>query len=164
MTKTKEITLIALLSALCIASRVTLQFLPNIKPVTSIIIISTQLFGWRFGFKLAFCTTMVSNMLLGMGTWAIFQIFAWTVIAFLTAILDIDPKHKLLSLSFVFLAGYLFGFLVSFEKFLYGGLYTFIGYWLSGLFFDTLHAVGNVAFYPVCYYVMNRTLAKEVIR
>ena len=46
--KVKEISLIGILAAVNIASRIYLQFLPNIKPVTSIIIISVMLFGLGF--------------------------------------------------------------------------------------------------------------------
>ena len=72
--KTREICLIGILSAVNIASRVALQALPNFKPVTSIIIISVLLFGLSFGIKLTVVTTIASNMILGMGTWTIFQI------------------------------------------------------------------------------------------
>ena len=71
--KVKEISLIGILAAVNIASRIYLQALPNIKPVTSIIIISVMLFGLGFGVKLSIVTTVVSNLFLGMGTWTFFQ-------------------------------------------------------------------------------------------
>ena len=80
----KEIALIGILAALNITSRIYLQFLPNIKPVTSIIIISVLLFGLSFGIKLTFVTTIVSNVFLGMGLWTVFQILAWVVICLLS--------------------------------------------------------------------------------
>lgn len=82
--KTREICLIGILSAVNIASRVALQALPNFKPVTSIIIISVLLFGLSFGIKLTVVTTIASNMILGMGTWTIFQILSWVVICLFT--------------------------------------------------------------------------------
>ncbi len=78
--KTREICLIGILSAVNIASRVAMQALPNFKPVTSIIIISVLLFGLSFGIKLTVVTTIASNMIIGMGTWTIFQILSWVVI------------------------------------------------------------------------------------
>ena len=63
--KVKEISLIGILAAVNIASRIYLQALPNIKPVTSIIIISVMLFGLGFGVKLSIVTTVVSNLFLG---------------------------------------------------------------------------------------------------
>ena len=84
MGKIQEISLIGILAAVNIASRIALQALPNIKPVTSIIIISVLLFGLAFGIKLTLVTTLVSNMYLGMGIWTFFQILAWIVICLLT--------------------------------------------------------------------------------
>ena len=66
MDKVKEISLIGILAAVNIASRIALQALPNIKPVTSIIIISVMIFGLAFGIKLTIVTTLVSNIYLGM--------------------------------------------------------------------------------------------------
>ena len=85
--KVKEISLIGILAAVNIASRIYLQALPNIKPVTSIIIISVMLFGLAFGVKLSVVTTVVSNLFLGMGTWTFFQILAWVVICLITQFL-----------------------------------------------------------------------------
>ena len=91
--KVKEISLIGILAAVNIASRIYLQALPNIKPVTSIIIISVLLFGLSFGIKLTVVTTIASNMILGMGTWTIFQILSWVVICLFTqCISDFESK------------------------------------------------------------------------
>ena len=109
--KVKEISLIGILAAVNIASRIYLQALPNIKPVTSIIIISVMLFGLGFGVKLSIVTTVVSNLFLGMGTWTFFQILAWVVICLITQVL-LDFLKKIhrnqncfLWLSFPFLWG-----------------------------------------------------------
>ena len=54
--------------------------------------------------------------------------------------------------------GYVFGFFVSWEKLMYRGLKVFIPYYIAGLFFDTLHAVGNFVFYPICLSIINRSI------
>ena len=93
--KTREICLIGILSAVNIASRVAMQALPNFKPVTSIIIISVLLFGLSFGIKLTVVTTIASNMILGMGTWTIFQILSWVVICLLNlSVISIRKSTK----------------------------------------------------------------------
>ena len=63
--KVKEISLIGILAAVNIASRIYLQALPNIKPVTSIIIISVMLFGLGFGVKLSIVMDFLSNTCVG---------------------------------------------------------------------------------------------------
>jgi len=151
ITKLRETALIGLLAAVCVVSRVTLQFLPNIKPVTAIIIISVFVFSMVFGIKLAVVTVLVSNMILGMGIWTVFQILAWTVIAVIAGLLAKVVKNpRLLPMSFfAALMGYVYGFFVSLDKLLYLGVKGFWVYYISGLPFDTLHAVGNFAFYLV---------------
>ena len=119
LSKVQEISLIGILAAVNIASRIALQALPNFKPVTSIIIISVMIFGLAFGIKLTIVTTVVSNVFLGMGTWTFFQIFAWIIICLLTEIIvdfykkiKTDPSLLVMSI-FAFFMGYVFGFLAK---------------------------------------------------
>lgn len=162
-TDTREITLIGLLSALCVVSRIMLQFLPNIKPVTSIIVLVSCRYGWRFGIKVAIISTLISNMILGMGSWLPFQIFAWSVIALLSGLIGKSTISKSIVFMscFSFFCGYIFGFLVSFEKLLYGGIKVFWAYYISGLYFDTLHAIGNFVFMLVIYHPLLRILKQK---
>ena len=167
-TKIKEVTLIGIFAAVNIASRIALQSLPNIKPVTSIIIISVMIFGLSFGIKLTLVTTLVSNMYLGMGTWTFFQILAWLVICLLTQVLlDVFKKiHKepnlLIMAIFALIMGYVFGFIVSLEKLMIGGPTLFGVYYIAGLVFDTFHAVGNFVFYLICAPILMKVFQKEV--
>ena len=138
MGKIQEISLIGILAAVNIASRIALQALPNIKPVTSIIIISVLLFGLAFGIKLTLVTTLVSNMYLGMGLWTFFQILAWIVICLLTQCMGDfyrrrNKKPSLLVMAvFSLVMGYVFGLIVSLEQFVIGGLPLFIVYYSAG--------------------------------
>ena len=164
--KVKEISLIGILAAVNIASRIYLQFLPNIKPVTSIII-SVMLFGLGFGVKLSIVTTVVSNLFLGMGTWTFFQILAWVVICLITQVLldflkKINKEPKLFPMAtFSFFMGYVFGIVVSLEQLMLGGPSLYIVYYMAGLLFDTFHAVGNFCFYLICAPILMKVLKKE---
>lgn len=158
--RVQEISLIGILSALNIASRVYLQALPNVKPVTSLIIISVFLFGLAFAIKLTVVTTIVSGLFLGLGIYIFFQILAWSVICFLTDLLVFQSRKKekmpplILMALFAAFMGYVFGFIVSLEKLVIGGPTMFWTYYLAGLSFDTLHAVGNFLFYLICAPIM----------
>ena len=164
--KVKEISLIGILAAVNIASRIYLQALPNIKPVTSIIIISVMLFGLGFGVKLSIVTTVVSNLFLGMGTWTFFQILAWVVICLITQVLldflkKIHKEPKLFPMAiFSFFMGYVFGIVVSLEQLMLGGPSLYIVYYMAGLLFDTFHAVGNFCFYLICAPILMKVLKK----
>lgn len=165
--KVKEISLIGILAAVNIASRIYLQALPNIKPVTSIIIISVMLFGLAFGVKLSVVTTVVSNLFLGMGTWTFFQILAWVVICLITQFLmdflkKMGKEPKLFPMAiFSFFMGYVFGIVVSLEQLMLGGPSLYIVYYIAGLLFDTFHAVGNFCFYLICAPILIKVFKKE---
>ena len=167
LSKTKEITTIALLSAVNIASRIYLQFLPNFKPVTSIIIISVMVFGLAFALKLTVVTTLVSNLYLGMGIWTFFQILAWFTICLLTlavknAFVRFHKEPNLLFMAiFAFFMGYVFGFVVSLDVFLIGGPVAFWTYYIAGLLFDTYHAVGNLFFYFLCAPIIQKIFIRK---
>lgn len=155
MRTTNRITLIGVLTAVNVTSRVWLQFLPNIKPVTSIIILVTIAFGLRFGLELSVTTVMVSGILLGFGAYIPFQLMGWCMIVLFTHLLDkFLPFGKLFVFTiWAFLCGYIYGFFVSLDK-LFISLTYFWVYYLNGFLFDTLHAVGNVVFFPLCYYAL----------
>ena len=165
--KVKEISLIGILAAVNIASRIYLQALPNIKPVTSIIIISVMLFGLGFGVKLSIVTTVVSNLFLGMGTWTFFQILAGFFIFcfhmfFFDFLKKIHKEPKLFPMAiFSFFMGYVFGIVVSLEQLMLGGPSLYIVYYMAGLLFDTFHAVGNFCFYLICAPILMKVLKKE---
>lgn len=149
LSKLKELTLIGILTAVIIAARLYLQFLPNIKPVTPIIIISVIAFGVGFGIKLSLVSTLVSALFLGMGVFVVFQMLAWVLISCLTGFVCRVSKsqHLILMALFAGGAGYIYGFVMSLESLFYTGVFGFFAYYVAGLYFDTLHAVGNVAFY-----------------
>lgn len=165
--KVKEISLIGILAAVNIASRIYLQALPNIKPVTSIIIISVMLFGLGFGVKLSIVTTVVSNLFLGMGTWTFFQILAWVVICLITQVLldflkKIHKEPKLFPMAiFSFFMGYIFGIVVSLEHYVRMVPSLYIVYYMAGLLFDTFHAVGNFCFYLICAPILMKVLKRN---
>ena len=102
-------------------------------------------------------------MLLGMGPWTIFQIAAWVVISVLAGLIGKLSKEPnvLVMASFSAMCGYLFGVIVSLEKVITMGLVGGIAYYIAGLSFDTLHAVGNFVFYPLCYYPLKQILIKN---
>lgn len=150
-----RVALIGVLTAVNVTSRFWLQFLPNIKPVTSIIILVTVAFGLRFGIELSISTVLLSGILLGFGAYLPFQMLAWCMIVLFTYLLDrFLPFGKVVVFTiWAFLCGYIYGFFVSFDK-LFISLTFFWAYYLNGLLFDTLHAVGNLVFFPLCYLIL----------
>ena len=70
---TRRISLLSLLIALSVVGRLAFQFVPNIQPMTAIIIITSILIRPINGIIVAVLGCFVSNLLLGMGMWTIWQ-------------------------------------------------------------------------------------------
>lgn len=160
----RQLTLLALMTALAVVLRIAKVVpIPNVQPVTDILMIITLEMGIGFGISLATLTMLLSNIVLGFGIWTVPQIFAYIgcvlTVAFFAKITPLR-KHLLLQVALAVFLGYEYGFLVSFGMTIYGGLPAFLAYWLSGVPFDTYHAVGNFAFYFVLYKPLTMALQR----
>ncbi|MBM7675158.1 ECF transporter S component [Gracilibacillus alcaliphilus] len=154
---TYKLTLISLIAALCVVGRLVFQFfIPNVQPVTAIIIISGALLGVVPAICIALITAYVTSLFLGMGIWTIWQMIAWGLIGCLAGLLGKwTARHQQLYLTiFSCFAAYLFGFILSIGTFTVGG--NFLSYYVAGLPFDTWHAIGNVVFMIILYPVITR--------
>lgn len=72
-----ELSLIAALAALATASRVLFASLPNVKPVTFVVLISGVALGPGPGFMVGATSALVSNLFFGQGPWTPWQMLAW---------------------------------------------------------------------------------------
>ncbi|GAA0599647.1 hypothetical protein GCM10009001_14950 [Virgibacillus siamensis] len=150
---TYKLTLLAVLAALAVVGRSVFAFLPNVQPVTSLIIICGLLLGPFAAILLAILTTFLSNMLLGMGIWTVWQIVSWGLIGLLSGLLGKYPKKIPFWIIVVFsiFSGFLYGFVISLMTYSIAG--EFWPYYLAGLPFSVNHAVGNamfmIVFYPI---------------
>ncbi|MFW3587707.1 ECF transporter S component [Vagococcus fluvialis] len=150
------LTTATLMSAASFTGRLLFQSIPNVQPLTTIIIICTLVFGFYFGSTVAILSIMISNLFLGMGVWTIAQIVAFLSICGITFLL----KPLLNKLPLIILAlyagimGYWFGFIISVVQALFFGIQKFWIYYLQGISFDTFHAVGNFIFFLILYPVL----------
>jgi len=73
----QELSLVAALAALATASRVLFASLPNVKPVTFVVLVSGVGLGSGPGFMVGATTALVSNFFFGQGPWTPWQMLAW---------------------------------------------------------------------------------------
>ncbi|WP_423245851.1 ECF transporter S component [Lactiplantibacillus plantarum] len=156
--------LLGLLTALCALLRIVKLPIPNVQPVTDIIMLVTLLFGIREGITLSILTILVSNIYLGLGIWTLPQIFAYSIctltIALLRKITPIITNFWLQLLTSFFL-GLEYGVAVSLGMALIGSAPAFIAYYTSGFLFDIYHAMGNLLFYPLIVPTLRNLLIKN---
>ncbi|WP_080874341.1 ECF transporter S component [Oceanobacillus timonensis] len=161
---TYKLTLLALLAALAVAGRYAFQFIPNVQPVTAIIILTGIFLGPLSSLLLGILTVFLSNMLLGMGIWTIWQIIAWCLIGLAAGGIGMVWKKVpfLFIILFSVFSGYFYGFIISLTTYQVTG--HFWPYYLAGLPFDTAHAIGNGVFTVLLYpllHVLFRKYAKN---
>lgn len=148
-----HIALLGMLTTLCYVSRLVFQFLPNVQPVTVILLLITILLGVKDGFIVSILSVLISNINLGLGVWTFAQIASFSTIILLTGAINryvsFEQLPLLIMVAYAGLTGYLYGFIISAVQAPFFGIQNFWAYYLSGVPFDTLHAVGNSGFYAV---------------
>jgi energy-coupling factor transport system substrate-specific component len=161
----RELIVIAVLSALAVAGRAAFFMVPQFKPVVAIVIIAGVCFGAESGFLVGAVTGFVSNFFFGQGPWTPWQMFCFGIIGFLSGILYKKGILKKTKLSLCF-----FGGLTTF--FVYGGIINIgsllmftsefswkalLATYISGFWFDMVHAVSTVFF---LYFISQPMLEK----
>ncbi|GKT02931.1 ECF transporter S component [Furfurilactobacillus entadae] len=160
----RYITFIAMMTAICVVGRYIFQFLPNIQPVTDILIFLTIYYSFAVGVFVSILSILISNILLGFGPWTIPQIMAYLVVVLVVTAashLRLVNRSIIVQSGLALLMGYLYGFTVSLGQLpVLGGWHQVIVYWLGGLSFDTLHAGGNLVIYLICMPALKQTFIR----
>lgn len=158
----RRVALLAMLTAVTHVSRLAFQFLPNVQPVTAILLILTFTLGVKDALIVAILSILLSNLTLGMGVWTFAQIASFAVVILLTSLLK-PIRQKIpffIQIFFAGLMGYVYGFIISLVQAPFFGIQNFWVYYMSGLPFDTFHALGNAGFYAVLWPLLVPLLTK----
>lgn len=94
-----ELTIIAVMCAIAVASRVAFAFLPQTKPLAAIVIITGISLGAETGFITGALSAFVSNFYFAQGSWTPFQMFALGLVGFFAGILFKKIPVNKISLS-----------------------------------------------------------------
>ncbi|UOQ85911.1 ECF transporter S component [Gracilibacillus salinarum] len=160
---TYKLTLISLLAAVCVVGRISFQFLPNVQPVTAVIIVAGASLGVVPALFIAIVSAYVTNLFMGMGIWTVWQIVAWSVIGLIAGLIGryTPSKYHLVTLTgFSVLAAFLYGLILNLGTFTFSG--SFLAYQLASLPFDLMHAIGNVFFMLILYPVLRKVFQQNI--
>jgi energy-coupling factor transport system substrate-specific component len=149
----KVLALVATLAGLAALGRVAFAALPDIKPMTDIVLLAGYVLGGAPGFAVGAVGALASNFFFGQGTWTPWQMLAWGVIGLGGAGLGRLSGRRLGRVGLAAacgLAGLLFGLILNFSTWVtFTGDLTLDHYLVisgSALPFDLAHVIGNVAF------------------
>lgn len=139
--KVKSIVTMGGLSAILLAGQLGMSFLPNIEPVTPLIILYTLIYRKQV-FPIIYTFVLLEGMVFGFGIWWISYLYIWSILAFLVLILPPDSPTVLWAIT-AGAFGLLFGALCAIPYLISGGPAAAFAYWAAGIPYDILHCAGN---------------------
>lgn len=131
-----------------------LPFMPNIQPMTALLLIIALNIGIVDSLIVSLLSILLTNLFLGMGPWTILQIISFGLVILLTSLVKYfyQPQSFIRRIFFAIWAGFMglvYGFVISYLNVRLYGMNNFWVYYLNGVPFDLLHAVGNVGFFII---------------
>lgn len=153
-----ETVLFGVLGALTFALQVVMGPLPNIEPVSLLVMLFAVTFGWKSLY--AVYTFVVMEILFyGISLWNVYYLYVWTILAVIAILMKMQTHPLVWALiSGVFGLG--FGALCAIVDVFIGGIPYAIAKWISGIPFDLLHCGGNFVIALVLFVPMRTLLDK----
>ena len=144
--------MLVLLAVFGVSGRILLDPIPNVQPVTVLVLMAGAYFGAPRAIALAATIALASNvMLLGHGPWTLFQAVGWGAVGLMGALMSsriiVEGRVRVGLLEVIAAAsGLAFNWFVSLSILLEAGPSMLVPYLLNGLVFDLYHVAGNVLF------------------
>ncbi len=154
----RQIALFGVLGALTFGAKVAMSGLPNIEPVSLMVMLFAVVFGWK-GLYPVYLYVMMEVLLYGINLWNINYLYIWAVL-FAAALLLRRLKNPLWWALLSGTFGMAFGLLCSPVYMAIGGFDYGIRWWLAGLPFDVPHAIGNFVIALVLFFPLRKLLTK----
>ena len=137
----KEITLFGILGALTFGAKVVMSWMPNIEPVSLMVMLYAVIFGRKAVYPI-YLYVMLEILVYGLGTWNFMSLYIWAILALPAWLLRrMENPLGWALLSGVF--GLVFGALCAPVDVFIGGVGYAIAKWASGIMFDIWHCAGN---------------------
>lgn len=137
----QEMVLFGVLGALTFALQVVMSGLPNIEPVSLLVMLFAVVFGWKALYPV-YIFVVMEILFYGFSTWNIYYFYVWTILAVAAVFLRrMEQPLGWALVSAVF--GLCFGALCGIVDIFIGGWGYALAKWISGIPFDVLHCAGN---------------------
>ena len=123
------------------AAKVVMAGLPNIEPVSLLVMLFAVVFGAKALFPV-YIYIFMEFALYGLHLWSINYLYIWAILVFL-ALLCRKLTHPLAWALLSGLFGLFFGALCAPVDMVVGGFSYALAKWVNGIPFDLLHCAGN---------------------
>ena len=132
-----------MLGALTFGLKVAMSYLPNIEPVSLLVMIFAVVFGKKCLYPI-YLYVLLEILVYGLGTWNFMYLYIWVIPALAGWLLQ-KWKHPVLWAVIAGVYGLLFGALCAPVDLCIGGIGFAVSKWISGIPFDAAHCAGNFA-------------------
>lgn len=161
-----SMTLVVVMSTLISCFRLAMVAIPNVNPVTAMVLMMGIVFGKKKGFMIGVLSTLLSSIVTGFGSWVIFQLVAWGMIGLIGGVLGSLKWTNPFVLSLIgFFLSFLYGWFTNIEIWL---LYTspqtlekYIALCVGSLYFDLAHALSTSLILLFTSYPLIRVLQHQ---
>ena len=92
-TASRKVVLSALLAAVMMALKMAMAVLPNIEPVSLLILVYGLVFGWQV-FYIVFTYIFLEGLVFGFGLWWVSYLYIWPLWAGLVLLLGREKRKK----------------------------------------------------------------------
>lgn len=166
--KTGEIVLVAMMTALAVASRSVMIFVPQVKPTAALVIVTAIAFGPNVGFLTGALSMFMSNFIFGQGMFTPFQMLGMGLVGFFSGLIFSGKpyfnKRLPVSIAGGILTFAVYGFIAdscSVIMLLNNiTLSSAAAVYLSGISFNIIHGVTTA----LLLFVINKPMAEKFSR
>lgn len=154
----RDAALFSLLGAVLFAGKLAAAHLPNIEPVSLLVMAYAVCLGWR-GLYPVYLYILLETALWGFGPWTVSYLYVWLVLFTLARLLrGMESPLGWAALSGCF--GLLFGGLCAPVYGVMGGWAAALSWWVSGLPWDLVHGAGNFVLAWMLFPLLRRWLER----
>jgi energy-coupling factor transport system substrate-specific component len=152
----REIAVMGVMVAVLEASVHAMAAIPNVEPVTLLLILYTLFLGKKVIFVIA-AYLLLEGCFYGFGLWWIMYLYIWPLLAFLTYKLR-NQRSVWVFAILAGLFGLFFGALCSIPYLFIGGISGAFAWWISGIPFDLIHCASNIVLCLILFPPLRRCL------
>lgn len=154
----RELTLFGVLGAMTFAAKYVMSGLPNIEPVSLMVMLFAVVFGKKCLYPI-YLYVMMEVLFYGINLWNINYLYIWLILAcgaWLLRSMEHPLGWAILSGTF----GLLFGALCGIVDVFIGGFSYAAAKWVSGIPFDIAHCIGNFVIALLLFKPMRELMVK----
>jgi energy-coupling factor transport system substrate-specific component len=153
-----EMVLFGMLAALTFALQVVMSPLPNIEPVSLLVMLFAVTFGWKALYPV-YIFVVMEILYYGISTWNVYYLYIWTILA-VASVLIRNVHHPVIWALVSAVFGLLFGALCGIADIFVGGPAFAVSKWAMGIPFDVTHCIGNFVIAIVLFQPLRKLLQK----